>query len=60
MKRLTERVLEEHIKKRNDIVNYLWAAVQEVPEKPHKKDMEWLAIACKDYLRIAKQKGWIK
>lgn len=60
MKRLTEWVLEEHIKKRNDLVNYLWCAVQEVPEKPTKKDMQWLKIACNDFVRVAKKKGWIK
>lgn len=52
--------LDEYIKKRIDLINYLWASIEPMPEKPHKKDMEWLAIVCKDYLRIAKQKGWIK
>lgn len=60
MKRLTEWVLEEHIKKRNDLVNYLWCAVQEVSEKPTKKDMQWLKIACNDFVRIAKKKGWVE
>lgn len=59
-KKATEWKLDDHIKKRNDLVQFLWEAIEPIPEKPHKKDMQWLAIACNDYLRIAKQKGWIE
>lgn len=58
----TEWKLDDQIKTKADIVLFLMCAVGDIkiPHAPTKKDMQWLAIACNDYLRIAKQRGWIE
>ena len=48
----------ENIKNENDLVNYMRAAMEEIPENFTKKDFEYLLIACKDVLKIAEEKGW--
>ena len=59
--KLTEWKLEDQIKTRKDLVNFMWAAVDDIIkiQRPHKKEMQWLKIACNDFVRIAKQKGWV-
>lgn len=60
MPKLTEWNFDDEIKTKLDLVQFLVYAVADVNMKrATKKDMEWLAIACNDYLRIGKQKGWI-
>lgn len=48
----------ENIKNEEDLVNYMRAAMEEVPENFTKKDFEYLLIACKDVLKVAEEKGW--
>lgn len=59
--KLTEWKLDDEIKTRKDLVNFMWAAVYDIIniKNPHKKEMQWLKIACNDFVRIAKQKGWV-
>lgn len=59
MKTPTLWKLENYIKTKADLVGFLVAAIEDTNEKPTKKDMEWLGVACNDFLRIAKQKGWL-
>lgn len=58
---MKEWKLEDEIKTRKDLVNFLSAAIDDVIniQKPHKSEMQWLKIACNDFVRIAKQKGWV-
>ena len=49
--KLTEWKLEDHIKTKEDLVNYLESALEE-------KDFAYLLIACKDFLDIAKKNKW--
>lgn len=51
--KITEWKLEDYIKTKEDLVNYLESALEE-------KDFAYLLIACKDALEIAKKKGWTK
>ena len=62
MRKLTEWELDDQIKTRKDLVNFMWAAVDDVIkiQRPRKKEMQWLKIACSDFVRIAKQKGWVE
>ena len=59
--KLTEWKLDDEIKTRKDLVNFMWAAVDDIIKtpRPRKKEMQWLKIACNDFVRIAKQKGWV-
>ena len=59
--KLTEWKLEDTINTKPRLVMFLKCAIEDVKnlEKPTKKDMEWLKIACNDFVRIAKQKGWV-
>ena len=50
---LKEWKLEDEIKTKEDLVNYLESALEE-------KDFAYLLIACKDFLDIANKKGWLK
>jgi hypothetical protein len=61
MMKRTEWKLEDHIKTEANLVMFLMCAVEEVkvPHQPTKKEMQWLKIACNDFVRIAKQKGWV-
>lgn len=61
MRKLKEWKLENQIKTKPELVMFLMCAVEEVkiPHHPTNKEIQWLAIACKDYVRIAKQKGWV-
>ena len=60
MPKLTEWKLDDEIKTKSDLVCFLKYAVEDVnADKPTKKDMQWLRIACNDFVRIAKQKRWI-
>lgn len=60
--KLTEWNLDNEIKTKGELALFLQSAIEEVKniEKPTKKDMQWLRIACNDFVRIAKQKGWIE
>ena len=59
--KITEWKLDDEIRTKRDLVGFLIAATEDVnPKYPGKKDMAWLAVACKDYVRIAKQRGWVK
>lgn len=61
MPKLTEWKLDNEIKTKSELVYFLKYAVADVnADKPTKKDLQWLAIACNDYLRIAKQKLWVE
>ena len=53
MPKITEWKLEDYIKTKGDLVNYLETALEE-------KDFAYLLIACKDVIKIAKKKGWGK
>ena len=52
--------LDNEIKTKGELALFLQSAIEEVKniEKPTKKDMQWLKIACNDFVRIAKLKGW--
>ena len=43
--------LADYINTREDLVNYLEAAIKE-------KDFSFLFIACKDFIEIARDKRW--
>lgn len=45
--------LSDYIRTKEDLINYLQAAIEE-------NDIEYLCIACKDVIEIVKKKGWIK
>lgn len=59
--KLTEWNLDNEIKTKGELALFLQSAIEEVKnlEKPTKKDMLWLKIACNDFVRIAKQRGWV-
>ena len=58
--KLTEWNLDNEIKTKGELALFLQSAIEEVKniEKPTKKDMQWLKIACNDFVRIVKLKGW--
>lgn len=58
----TEWKLEDNIKTEANLVMFLMCAVEEVkvPHQPTKKEMQWLKIACNDFVRIATKKGWVE
>lgn len=59
--KVTEWRLEDHIRNREDLVNYLWAALDDIDaEDVTDQDFEFLLHACIDIVVIARQKGWIK
>ena len=60
MKTPTLWKLEDYIKTKTDLVGFLVAAIEDTNEKPTKKDMEWLVVACTDFIRIAKERGWVE
>lgn len=43
--------LEDEIKTKEDLINYLESALEE-------KDFAYLLIACRDFLEMAEKKGW--
>ena len=45
--------IEDYLKTKDDVVNYLQAALEE-------NDFEYLCIACKDVVEVANKKGWLK
>ena len=53
--------LDNEIKTKGELALFLQSAIEEVKniKKPTKKEMQWLKIACNDFVRIAKQKGWV-
>ena len=53
--------LDNEIKTKCELALFLQSAIEEVKniKKPTKKEMQWLKIACNDFVRIAKQKGWV-
>ena len=51
-------VLEKEIKTKKDLVEYVRAAIEDIPENFTPKDFEWLLIVCKETLEIAEKKGW--
>lgn len=60
---ITKWNLADEIKTKDDAVRYLWASVMEVLDLPKEQvseeDYDFVFIACKEILTIAKQKGWI-
>lgn len=59
--KLTEWKLDNEIQNKTELVYFLKYVVADVnPDKPTKKDMQWLKIACNAFVRIAKQKGWLE
>lgn len=59
MKTPTLWKLEDYIKTKADLVGFLSAAIVDTnEERPTKKDMAWLVVACNDFIRIAKERGW--
>lgn len=58
---MKEWKLEDSINTKSELVLFLMCAVEEVkvPHHPTNKEMQWLKIACNDFVRIAKQKGWV-
>lgn len=60
MSKITEWKLEDNINTKDDLMNLVWAAVDDMPEPITKEDFDYLIHLCKDVLRIAKLKGWIK
>ena len=54
--------LDNEIKTKGELALFLQSAIEEVKnlEKPTKEDMQWLKIACNDFVRIAKLKGWVE
>ena len=60
MPKLTEWKLEDEIKTRDDLLNLIWAAVDDMKEPITDVDFEYLLYLCRDVLDIAKKKGWAK
>lgn len=62
LKELQPWNLDNEIKTKGGLALFLQSAIEEVKnlEKPTKKDMQWLKIACNDFVRIAKLKGWVE
>ena len=60
--KLTKWKLEDQIKTEANLVMFLMCAVEEVkvPHHPTKEEMQWLKIACNDFVRIATKKGWVE
>lgn len=61
-KELKQWKLDNEIKTKGELALFLQSAIEEVKniDKPTKKDMQWLKIACNDFVRIAKLKGWVE
>lgn len=50
---VTEWKLEDQIQTKEELTGYLSAAIEEA-------DFDFMLIACREVLEIAKKKGWIK
>lgn len=50
--------LEDEIKTKDDLLNLVWAAIDDMKEPITDKDFEYLLYLCRDILDIAKKKGW--
>lgn len=51
--KLSEWKLEDQIQSREELIDYMWAAIEEA-------DFEFMLIACREVLEIAKKKGWMR
>jgi len=59
--KVTEWKLEDYVRSREDLVNLMWATLDDIDtEDVADKDFEFFIHACLDVITIAKQKGWIK
>lgn len=54
----TKWTIDEYIKSRVDLVELLWAGLDEIKDANDKKDFEYLLHLCEDVIRIAKERGW--
>ena len=57
-KKLTEWRLDEELKTRDDLVEFMKAAVEDIETPVSDLDFEYLLYLCQDVLNIAKKKGW--
>lgn len=54
----TKWTIDEYIKSRVDLVELLWAGLDEIKDANDKKDFEYLLFLCEDVLRLAKERDW--
>lgn len=58
MPKLKKWDISDYIKSRVDLVELLWAGLDEIKDANDKKDFEYLLFLCEDVLRLAKERGW--
>lgn len=58
MPKLKKWDISDYIKSRVDLVELLWAGLDEIKDANDKKDFEYLLHLCEDVIRIAKERGW--
>lgn len=58
MPKLKKWDISDYIKNRVDLVELLWAGLDEIKDANDKKDFEYLLHLCEDVIRIAKERGW--
>lgn len=54
----TPWTLDDHIRNKQDAVNYIWAALDDIA--CNNADEAFLFIACQDIAEIAERRGWVK
>lgn len=58
MPKLKKWDISDYIKSRVDLIELLWAGLDEIKDANDKKDFEYLLHLCEDVIRIAKERGW--